>query len=64
MGARFRGLGHCGGRGSIPDPVQWVNGSIVAKTVVQIQSLARERPYAAAEFIKIIIIINNLNVQT
>ena len=40
------GLGRCGGTGSIPGPVQWVEGSTIAVAAAQIQSLARDLPYA------------------
>ena len=39
-------LGHCRGTGSVPSPGQWVEGSGVAATVAQSQSLAWELSYA------------------
>ena len=46
------GSGCCGGTGSIPSPAQWVKGSGTAATAAQIQSLARELPYAVDAAIK------------
>ena len=39
--------------GSIPSPVQWIKGSSIAITVVQISFLAQELPYAAGVAVKI-----------
>ena len=46
------GSGPCGGAGLIPSLAQWVKGSSVAAAEAEIQSLARELPYAVSLDIK------------
>ena len=50
--SRCSGSGHCGGQGSIPGPVQCVEGSSIASAAAQIQSLARGLPHAPGVAIK------------
>ena len=51
-------LGHCRGASSIPGPVQWIKGSGIdtamaeVASVVWVQSLAQELPYAVSIAIK------------
>ena len=40
------GSDHCGGKGPIPSPAQWVNGSGIAAAVVQVTAEAQIRSLA------------------